>query len=124
MGDIIYFEVENNKDGKTQAVNCRIHGVKTRATSKLSKSHNKSGLALIFQMGVFMVVAYLIYANFFTSLSTASPVGSSSEFACEGKQTCTQMQSCAEATFYLQHCPNTKIDGDNDGIPCEWQHCQ
>ena len=44
-------------------------------------------------------------------------------FSCEGKTRCTQMRSCAEATFYLRNCPNVKVDGDNDGIPCEDQLC-
>jgi hypothetical protein len=46
-----------------------------------------------------------------------------SGFRCEGKTHCSQMSSCAEATFYLQNCPGTKIDGDGDGIPCETQYC-
>ncbi|MBW8811191.1 MAG: excalibur calcium-binding domain-containing protein, partial [Lysobacter sp.] len=24
-----------------------------------------------------------------------------------------------EAQFFLRHCPNTKMDGDGDGQPCE-----
>ena len=45
-------------------------------------------------------------------------------FQCEaGKTHCSHMSSCAEATFYIQHCPNTQMDGDNDGIPCERQWC-
>jgi len=44
-------------------------------------------------------------------------------FSCEGKTRCMQMHSCAEATFYLRNCPNVKIDGDDDGIPCEDQLC-
>lgn len=32
-------------------------------------------------------------------------------------------QSCAEAKFFLQHCPTVQMDGDNDGIPCEQQWC-
>lgn len=44
-------------------------------------------------------------------------------FKCEGKQHCSQMKSCEEAKFYIQNCPNTKMDGDNDGVPCERQHC-
>ena len=27
------------------------------------------------------------------------------------------------ARFYLEHCPNVKIDGNNDGVPCELQWC-
>lgn len=44
-------------------------------------------------------------------------------FQCQGKTHCSQMGSCAEATFYLQNCPNTEMDGDGDGIPCERQWC-
>ena len=44
-------------------------------------------------------------------------------FACDGRQHCSQMTSCAEATYFLQHCPNTKMDGNHDGIPCEQQWC-
>ncbi|MCU8030365.1 excalibur calcium-binding domain-containing protein [Shewanella sp. SM73] len=50
---------------------------------------------------------------------TATP-----RFQCEaGKTHCSHMSSCAEATFYIQHCPNTQMDGDDDGIPCERQWC-
>jgi hypothetical protein len=44
-------------------------------------------------------------------------------FRCEGKQHCSQVASCDEARFYLKNCPNTKMDGDADGIPCESQWC-
>lgn len=40
-------------------------------------------------------------------------------FSCDGRQHCSQMRSRAEAEFFLRNCPNTKMDGDNDGIPCE-----
>lgn len=51
--------------------------------------------------------------------ATATP-----RFQCEaGKTHCSHMSSCAEATFYIQHCPNTQMDGDDDGIPCERQWC-
>lgn len=46
------------------------------------------------------------------------------KFACQGKQYCSDMRSCEEATFYLNHCPNVKIDGDRDGIPCEAKLCK
>ncbi|MCY7295592.1 cold shock domain-containing protein [Alteromonas sp. a30] len=46
-----------------------------------------------------------------------------SQFRCEGKQYCSDMNSCEEALFYLNHCPNVKIDGDNDGKPCERRLC-
>lgn len=43
--------------------------------------------------------------------------------ACDGRTRCGQMKSCEEATYFIQNCPNTQMDGDNDGIPCESQWC-
>lgn len=48
----------------------------------------------------------------------------SSRFSCDGRTRCSQMTSCAEATYFLEHCPGTEMDGDNDGIACEMQWCQ
>ena len=42
-----------------------------------------------------------------------------SSFKCDGRQHCSQMNSRAEAEFFARNCPNTKMDGDHDGIPCE-----
>ncbi|NMP80800.1 cold shock domain-containing protein [Pseudoalteromonas arctica] len=40
-------------------------------------------------------------------------------FTCDGRQHCSQMTSRAEAVFFINNCPNTKMDGDGDGNPCE-----
>ncbi len=40
-------------------------------------------------------------------------------FQCGSKTTCRQMQSCAEARYYLINCGLTRLDGDKDGVPCE-----
>ncbi len=44
-------------------------------------------------------------------------------FRCDGRTLCSQMTSCAEATFFLRNCPNTRMDGNRDGVPCEQQWC-
>jgi len=54
------------------------------------------------------------------SQSAASRTGS---FTCDGRTYCSQMTSCAEATYFISHCAGTKMDGDRDGIPCERQWC-
>ena len=46
-----------------------------------------------------------------------------SSFSCDGRQHCSQMTSCEEAHFFLKNCPNTKMDGDHDGKPCERGPC-
>ncbi|WP_262378709.1 excalibur calcium-binding domain-containing protein [Luteimonas viscosa] len=46
-----------------------------------------------------------------------------SAYTCDGRTHCSQMRSCEEATYFIQHCPNTKMDGNGDGVPCERQWC-
>jgi Excalibur calcium-binding domain len=48
---------------------------------------------------------------------------SNSSFSCDGREYCSQMTSCEEATYFLRNCPGVKMDGNGDGIPCERQWC-
>ena len=50
----------------------------------------------------------------------SSPV---SQYKCDGRIFCSQMTSCDEATYFLRNCPGAKMDGNNDGVPCEQQWC-
>ena len=43
------------------------------------------------------------------------------QFSCDGRTHCSQMRSYEEAVFFNNNCPNTKMDGNNDGEPCERQ---
>ena len=45
-------------------------------------------------------------------------------YKCDGRVHCSQMTSCEEATFFLRNCPGVKMDGNNDGVPCEMQWCK
>ena len=47
-----------------------------------------------------------------------------SGFKCDGRTLCSQMTSCTEATYFLKNCPDTKMDGNDDGVPCEKQWCR
>ena len=49
---------------------------------------------------------------------------SASPFKCDGRTHCSHMTSCAEAKFFIQNCPRTEMDGNNDGVPCERQWCK
>ena len=42
-----------------------------------------------------------------------------SSYKCDGREYCSQMRSLEEANWFIRHCPNTKMDGDHDGEPCE-----
>jgi micrococcal nuclease len=54
-------------------------------------------------------------------LAAATPLGSN--LRCDGRTYCSQMSSCAEATWFLKNCPGVKMDGNRDGVPCEMQWC-
>jgi hypothetical protein len=54
--------------------------------------------------------------------TTKTPIDSA-KYSCADKSTCSAMASCAEAQYYLTHCPFANMDGDGDGIPCEDQWC-
>ncbi len=63
-----------------------------------------------------------------SAAGASAPLATRSEpatagFRCDGRQHCSQMKSCAEAKFFLAHCPDVKMDGDRDGVPCEEQWC-
>jgi hypothetical protein len=86
--------------------------------------------ALVFAALAIGAGAY-IYTHFSPSghksgLSSNDPSESSrveERFKCDGRTRCNQMTSCAEAKWFLEHCPGVEMDGDHDGVPCEQQWC-
>ena len=48
----------------------------------------------------------------------------SAEFHCDGRTQCTQMRSCAESKYFMTYCPNTDLDGNANGVPCEEKLCR
>lgn len=69
--------------------------------------------------------------SFSSNSSTSSPAtsavpgsGQATKYRCDGRSHCSQMRSCEEATFFLNNCPGTKMDGNGDGVPCEQQWCR
>ncbi|WP_417658888.1 excalibur calcium-binding domain-containing protein [Pseudidiomarina sp.] len=43
----------------------------------------------------------------------------SPEFHCDGRRYCPQMTSREEAEYFMHFCPNTELDDNQNGIPCE-----
>jgi Excalibur calcium-binding domain len=79
-------------------------------------------------------LAWKGYDKFHGDAETATPVRATplaqpfgdaapSGFKCDGRTRCGQMSSCEEATYFIKNCPNTQMDGNNDGVPCEQQWC-
>ncbi|MGB2741282.1 MAG: excalibur calcium-binding domain-containing protein [Cognaticolwellia sp.] len=148
IGDFIYFDVETQDNGKSKAVNCRIEGVAAKAIAKHKSGHkprmhrNSSAPKNKFVL-LFMILGIGAFSYQRLGLSpTRTPIqqkidittpsetllnrafsdkntDTESKFSCDGRQHCSQMTSRAEAVYFINHCPNTKMDGDRDGIPCE-----
>ena len=57
------------------------------------------------------------------AVPSARPAPANS-YRCDGRIYCSQMTSCAEANYFLTHCPGVKMDGNRDGVPCEKQWCK
>ena len=47
------------------------------------------------------------------ALSPPTPTTTETGFKCDGRTYCSQMTSCAEATYFLKNCPGVKMDGNN-----------
>lgn len=128
QGDFIHFDVEQHK-GKSRATNARIEGVKANSSFKTSKGYKpRLGNKYIYAVVIFAITAFLFqHLDFGTSKQTPQTQFTQNptkeitiqQFTCDGRQHCSQMTSRAEAEFFIKHCPDTKMDGDNDGIPCE-----
>jgi cold shock CspA family protein len=106
----------------------------------LSRKPSSGGLLRRFiTLAIIVVIGWSGYRHYISRLPPSSaattPVQgigelsrsrapAASAFSCDGRTHCSQMTSCAEATFFLKNCPGTQMDGDRDGVPCEQQLCQ
>lgn len=111
---------------------------KNSTTTK--RSHKSSNFWInVISLLIFLISGYMIYTKYFSGFSTAQtnsgkPLAAlfasetsaskpEQHFRCDGRTHCSQMRSCKEAKFFLKNCPGVKMDGDNDGTPCEQQWC-
>lgn len=138
IGELISFEIDQRGDGKQRAVRVMRPGssdpLRRRGHVQPSSTW-RAPLAALASLGVIAAMGWYAYTKMATSQifvdSVRSPPASitqpttsiRSTFTCDGRKHCSQMTSCAEATYFIQHCPDTQMDGDHDGRPCESQWC-
>uniref|UniRef100_UPI004056BD4C cold shock domain-containing protein n=1 Tax=Candidatus Electronema sp. TaxID=2698783 RepID=UPI004056BD4C len=118
VGDIIFYRLHVEKDGKLKAVDAKIQGVSSILPTKgvnTRKNQSSAPYVLIF-LAVFVFAGYFFYgkANFqsiqnlsFADSTESIPSSSAQKYSCQGKVHCSEMTSCEEATFYVQNCPGT-----------------
>lgn len=137
LGETITFEIEADNSGKRRAKNLlcpqRPTVVRTsppwRSTSYRRKER-PGLLGRVIPLLILMGLGVYGYSEFSRSTSPPPAIAatpnireSASPYRCDGRTHCSQMTSCAEATFFLRNCPNVQMDGNNDGVPCEQQWC-
>ena len=142
VGESLVYELGRGTNGKPQATEVyrMAIGRPTQAPRSLKHEtgHNRAlmagfaGLALLVAAGAY---GYNKYQQRFAHDAPrpqapavepngrAVPLVSPSNYRCDGRTYCSQMTSCSEAKFFLNNCPDTKMDGNNDGVPCEQQWC-
>ncbi|MFH4799486.1 cold shock domain-containing protein [Vibrio alginolyticus] len=111
IGDQVEFQLASVQP-KLSAESAQLVGVKPQ------KSNSFSVVLSAVIVGLIGAALYLFYIE-----PKLNPEYENMGFSCQGKTYCSEMASCDEAKFYLSNCPNVKIDGDNDGTPCESQLC-
>src|SRR5207342_3482564 len=132
IGELVSFEIES-EDGKQRAVRVQRPGRRAaanRARSRDSTAATPGPVAAVLALLIVGAIGAYGYSTF-TSNQAAAPAQFSAPAApsavdrsrCDGRTRCPQMTSCAEATYFIQHCPATEMDGDHDGVPCEDQWC-
>jgi cold shock CspA family protein len=147
LGERVTFEIGTGKDGKQQAKNIVCPTRPAEKPYRLSepvKRPQKSGLlgrliplAFVIALGAYGYneythrvtpqSAYEAPSSEYTPQSTShtayeapsSDTEAPGPFQCDGRQHCSQMHSREEAEYFLRNCPDPKMDGDGDGIPCE-----
>jgi cold shock CspA family protein len=146
-GETVSFELGRGKDGKPQAVNVRRAAIGTppapaRRPAATARPGRRGGgvlgwlLSAALLSGAVLAVAYWGYSRFqadqqrrlleqqpAVAVPRDAAMPTSTRFRCDGRTHCSQMSSCAEATWFINHCPGTTMDGNHDGVPCEQQWC-
>jgi cold shock CspA family protein len=136
-GESLTYELGRGGNGRPQAVRVVRQAVGTYRPSPKrisSRSGGTSALRVVAISLLAVVCAAYVYRHVAKSASplrSASPVAAAATpppalgtYRCDGRTHCSQMTSCAEASYFLKNCPGVRMDGNNDGIPCEQQWCK
>lgn len=132
LNELISFETEMGPNGKLRAIRIMRAGQRSALPrSPANRRQNQSsGISrVVFSFLAIAAICSYGYSRFPRTVLEPSAVQAKTTsparpiFKCDGRTMCSQMTSCAEAQYFLEHCPNTKMDGNNDGEPCEQQWC-
>ncbi|MDY0056528.1 MAG: cold shock domain-containing protein [Methyloversatilis sp.] len=134
VGETLLFDIETDERGRKQARAVERPARVTAARRDSPRQPARSGSGLLGTLTSIALIAgfgWVIHHEYMQQSPSrdarvidVAPVHLTREsYRCDGRQHCSQMTSCAEARYFLRNCPETMMDGDGDGIPCEQQWC-
>ena len=140
VGEKLTYELGRGRDGKPQASRVVRLAVGSppapRRPSNASRPSGTNWLGVVVMVAILGVIGAYGYSQFTEASQRhelaqqpSGPVAPTAVqplsvlYRCDGRTHCSQMTSCAEATWFIKNCPGTAMDGNNDGIPCEQQWC-
>ncbi|KRG40086.1 cold-shock protein [Stenotrophomonas panacihumi] len=135
LNEVVSFDLEQGPNGKPRAARIMRPGqARTPSRRPRTQPRQRRGGLLSTVLLPLAAIGGIVYYNYFRTTEPAymdsgeTPVITDtleepSDFQCDGRTMCSQMTSCAEATYFIRHCPHTKMDGNHDGVPCEQQWC-
>ena len=140
VGERLSYELGHGRDGKAQAVNIARAAIGRVPTPRATKNNGSTRHArwpgAVLALSLIVVVGAYGYNRYKGSerrlaLENMPAVASSAELEkssgiparCDGRTHCSEMTSCAEAKWFINNCPGTRMDGNHDGVPCEKQWC-
>lgn len=137
IGEVLSFDIviDTERNSKRKAVNLKRLSRLSSNSVKPHRFKKKSSFNVSNVLGVctLIILGFVFYPTIVQFFKDEGLIDSSlndiplmplttvenTQFRCDGRQHCSQMNSRAEAVFFIRNCPNTKMDGDNDGEPCE-----
>ena len=144
LGEALSFEIEVGQDGKKRAravvLATGASALRAKPAARPLRNEHSSRLPRLLILAAAIALGAFGYDQYAgreqdtiaarvmpLADPTPSPVQSQTEasgdFRCDGRTHCSQMSSCAEARYFLKHCPGAAMDGNHDGTPCEQQWC-
>ena len=139
VGELISFRIQNHSGGP-RAIEVQRTAPMQRPTHKkreasTRRQNGRTPLARWLVPAALLMAAVALLAPRIGQITALDPLPAqhhaqpkvsrpAATYNCGGRQHCSQMSSCDEAKWVLRNCPNTQMDGDGDGIPCETQWCR
>lgn len=138
LNELVSFEVEPGKDGKSRAVRIMRPAKKGSRPPPVGARRPAQPMRMARGLLPLLVVAGLGLYSWLRSPEAPPPdpvvvparqtlvreAQRAPAFSCDGRTRCPEMRSCDEAVYFLRNCPGTEMDGDRDGVPCEDQWCR